>query len=460
MNAPFNAGRPGGLRDPFTAFVCEDATAELLRPIAVEHGWSPEKVNKGGLRNAVQSLSVAASPSILFVDLSRKRRSAQRHQRAGRSLRARHGGDRRRPGQRRPPLSRSARQRHPGLSAEAVLGRSAARRLRQCADDALRPAHERDRERAAATSLAAVIGVRGGVGASTVASSLAWLMGDKAGRSTALLDLDVHFGTGALSLDLEPGRGLTDAIENPSRIDGLFIERAMVRANDKLCVLSAEAPINQPLLTDGSAFYQLQEEIRHAFEGTVIDLPRHMLVQHPHLVNDVQVGRRRRRVHARRDPRRDPRPVLAEGECAAGAGDRRRQQGAAERRRRSAARISSIRSSARSISQLPFDPKTATQAAKLGQPLRQDRPSRPRSRSRSRQLLDSDARRRARRAARRPPASTSLLGKLGGFKALVAKKPGAPRRPDATEPRVGRGERSAWFLDHADGGGPAGARSC
>ena len=122
--------------------------------------------------------------------------------------------------------------------------------------------------------MAAVIGVRGGVGASTIATSLAWLMGDKAGRSTALLDLDVHFGTGALALDLEPGRGLTDAIENPSRIDGLFIERAMVRANEKLCVLSAEAPINQPMLTDGSAFYQLQEEIRHAFESTVLDLPR------------------------------------------------------------------------------------------------------------------------------------------------------------------------------------------
>ena len=43
-----------------------------------------------------------------------------------------------------------------------------------------------------------MIGVRGGVGASTLATSLAWLMGDKAGRSTALLDLDVHFGTGAL----------------------------------------------------------------------------------------------------------------------------------------------------------------------------------------------------------------------------------------------------------------------
>jgi pilus assembly protein CpaE len=116
------------------------------------------------------------------------------------------------------------------------------------------------------------------------------MLGDKAGRSTALLDLDVHFGTGALALDLEPGRGLTDAIENPARIDGLFIERAMVRANEKLCVLSAEAPLNQPLLNDGSAFYQLQEELRNAFESTVLDLPRTMLVQHPHLVQDIHVA--------------------------------------------------------------------------------------------------------------------------------------------------------------------------
>ncbi|MEO5612148.1 MAG: pilus assembly protein CpaE, partial [Sphingomicrobium sp.] len=135
-----------------------------------------------------------------------------------------------------------------------------------------------------------VIGVRGGVGASTIATSLAWLLGERAHRSTALLDLDIHFGTGALALDLEPGRGLTDAIENPSRIDGLFIERAMVRANERLSVLSAEAPIHQPLVTDGTAFFQLQEEMRNAFESTVIDLPRHMLIQYPHMVHDAHVA--------------------------------------------------------------------------------------------------------------------------------------------------------------------------
>src|SRR5688500_10515403 len=289
MNAPFHAARSTGLRDPFTAFVCDDATADMLRPIAVEHGWSPEKVNKGGLRNAVQTLSVSASPSILFVDLSES-------------------GD---------PLSdinSLAEVCEPGtvviaagqvndvrLYRDLVASGIQDYLLKPFTADQLRDAFanaqltisgprlsENATEKPNVT--AAVIGVRGGVGASTIASSLAWLMGDKGGRSTALLDLDIHFGTGALGLDLEPGRGLTDAIENPSRIDGLFIERAMVRANDKLCVLSAEAPINQPMATDGSAFFQLQEEIRNAFESTILDLPRPMLVQHPHLVHDVHAA--------------------------------------------------------------------------------------------------------------------------------------------------------------------------
>ncbi len=135
----------------------------------------------------------------------------------------------------------------------------------------------------------AVVGTRGGVGKSTLATSLAWLFSEHHEAPTALLDLDVHFGTGALALDLEPGRGLTDAIDNPSRIDGLFIERAMIRANDNLSILSAEAPISQPLMTDGAAFVQLEEEFRQAFEMTVIDLPRNMLINFPHLLADVNL---------------------------------------------------------------------------------------------------------------------------------------------------------------------------
>ena len=63
----------------------------------------------------------------------------------------------------------------------------------------------------------------------------------------------------------------------------------MIRANDHLAILSAEAPINAPLMTDGSAFVQLEEEFRQAFEMTVIDLPRNMLINFPHLLADVNV---------------------------------------------------------------------------------------------------------------------------------------------------------------------------
>ena len=287
MNAPWKPAVQGN-RDPFAAFICDDAALDVLRPVIIEMGWQPEKCNKGGLRNAVQSLSIAASPNILMVDLSES-------------------GD---------PLSdinALAEVCEPGT---VVIAEGQVNDVRLYRDlvasgihdyllKPLSPAQVRDalvnaqsvfanpKQHDPATAKrhisTAVIGTRGGVGASTIATSLAWLFSADEKSPTALLDLDVHFGTGALALDLEPGRGLTDAIENPGRIDGLFIERAMIRANDHLAILSAEAPMSSPLMTDGSAFVQLEEEFRQAFEMTVIDLPRNMLINFPNLLSDVNV---------------------------------------------------------------------------------------------------------------------------------------------------------------------------
>ena len=69
MNAPWKPGLAGN-RDPFAAFICDETALDVLRPVVIEMGWAPEKCAKGGLRNAVQSLSIAASPAILMVDLS------------------------------------------------------------------------------------------------------------------------------------------------------------------------------------------------------------------------------------------------------------------------------------------------------------------------------------------------------------------------------------------------------
>ncbi|MDB5686582.1 MAG: pilus assembly protein CpaE, partial [Rhizorhabdus sp.] len=68
MNAPFSPQVT--TRQPFAAYVCDDASAELLKPLVFELGWPPESVNRGGLREAIHALSVSASPTILFVDLA------------------------------------------------------------------------------------------------------------------------------------------------------------------------------------------------------------------------------------------------------------------------------------------------------------------------------------------------------------------------------------------------------
>ena len=285
MNAPWKPGMPGN-RDPFAAFVCDEGALDVLRPVVIEMGWQPEKCNKGGLRNAVQSLSVAASPNILLVDLSES-------------------GD---------PLNDInglAEVCEPGTVVIAIGQVNDVRLYRDLIasgihDYLLKPLSAGQLRDALTNAQAvfsapkggeaepdkphvsvAVVGTRGGVGASTLATSMAWLFAEEHNLPTALLDLDVHFGTGALSMDLEPGRGLTDAIDNPSRIDGLFIERAMIRAGDNLSILSAEAPISAPLMTDGAAFLQLEEEFRQAFDMTVIDMPRNMLINFPHLLTGV-----------------------------------------------------------------------------------------------------------------------------------------------------------------------------
>jgi pilus assembly protein CpaE len=286
MNAPFNPHL--GLRDPFSAFLSDEESDIVVRNVVDGMDWPQERIHDGGIRYAVQTLAVSPSPSLLLVDLSESADPLE-------------------------DINGLAEVCEPGTLVLACGKVNDVRfyrhliasgiqdyLLKPFTEDQLREAiqqaqleqngaRESESDGEAPHMVAAVVGVRGGVGASTIAVSLAWLLAETRGRQTALLDLDVHFGTGALALDLEPGRGLTDAIENPSRIDGLFLERALVRATPKLGVLSAEAPIHQPLSSDGTAFFQLQEELRNTFACTVIDLPRHMLIAYPALVQSTGV---------------------------------------------------------------------------------------------------------------------------------------------------------------------------
>jgi pilus assembly protein CpaE len=123
-------------------------------------------------------------------------------------------------------------------------------------------------------SVISVLGTRGGVGATTVATNLAWLMAFDKKRDTILMDLDLQDGSIALALDVEPSHGLREVLDNPSRIDSLFITSVGVKCGEHLTVMAAEEGVDDEVHYNTSAVSLLVEELRKQSPVIVVDVPR------------------------------------------------------------------------------------------------------------------------------------------------------------------------------------------
>jgi pilus assembly protein CpaE len=121
--------------------------------------------------------------------------------------------------------------------------------------------------------LLTVTGVRGGVGASTIAVNLAWYFGVTARRHTVLLDSDLHFGTTSFLLNVPPGRGLSMALQTPERIDSLLAERAAQPVTDRLHVLATQEPLSDAQDHAPRSGEALAEALRRRYSFIVADVP-------------------------------------------------------------------------------------------------------------------------------------------------------------------------------------------
>jgi len=118
-----------------------------------------------------------------------------------------------------------------------------------------------------------ITGVRGGVGATTLAVNLAWHVGVSMRRHTVLFDPDLYRGTAAFLLNITPGSGLRMALEGPDRIDALLAERAAQPVADRLHVLAGEEkPAVQANHAAGAAGLLL-EALRRRYNFIISDVP-------------------------------------------------------------------------------------------------------------------------------------------------------------------------------------------
>lgn len=118
-----------------------------------------------------------------------------------------------------------------------------------------------------------IMGARGGVGATTVAGNLAWLLGVTAKRHTVFVESDIHMGSGALLLGGKAGPGLRMALETPDRIDPLFIERAAQPVAERLHVLASEEKLTDQMNYAPGAARRLIEALRVRYNFIVMDVP-------------------------------------------------------------------------------------------------------------------------------------------------------------------------------------------
>jgi len=122
--------------------------------------------------------------------------------------------------------------------------------------------------------MVAVVGARGGVGATTLVMNLAWYLANRQNRRVLLLDLDLQNGDCALALNLKPTPGLREALVNPVRIDSVFIERTVAILGDRLFVLSAEEPLRADAEFTAEAVETLVAVLRTQFHYIIADVPR------------------------------------------------------------------------------------------------------------------------------------------------------------------------------------------
>ncbi len=139
-----------------------------------------------------------------------------------------------------------------------------------------------------------VTGVRGGVGATTVAAYLAWHFAVDRRQHTALLDADLHHGNTAMLLGVRVTGGLRTAMEAPARVDELFIERSAQildsnPAADRLSVLASEERLSEPLFYERGAAAQLMQMMQRRYAVIVGDVP---LRQDPHILDLARAAHR------------------------------------------------------------------------------------------------------------------------------------------------------------------------
>ncbi|MFZ2030798.1 MAG: hypothetical protein WAU68_10850 [Vitreimonas sp.] len=119
----------------------------------------------------------------------------------------------------------------------------------------------------------AVIGSRGGAGASTIAHHLAWSIAERQDVSTTLIELDFAFGATAFTFDKRPAHSLADGMLDPQAVNEAFLDRVGVQQTERLRLLAAPARLDDSAELQQRTIGALIRTARRTSAFVVLDVP-------------------------------------------------------------------------------------------------------------------------------------------------------------------------------------------
>lgn len=134
----------------------------------------------------------------------------------------------------------------------------------------------RDAERTAGV-IDVVVGAAGGVGASFIACNLAHLTVAAAARSCLLLDLDINYAPLAHFLDLNPERGLIEALDAVETLDEHALQGYVSKHRSGLnvmCTVPKSVVLSRDLQAERLA--KLLQVLTTQYQHVIVDSPHHI----------------------------------------------------------------------------------------------------------------------------------------------------------------------------------------
>jgi pilus assembly protein CpaE len=119
----------------------------------------------------------------------------------------------------------------------------------------------------------AVVGAKGGVGASTVAHNIAFSIARDLTLDAVVTDLDLAFGTAGLDFNQDPPQGIAEAVFSPDRVDTAFVDRLLAKCTDHLNLLAAPATLDRVYDFGAEAFESIFDSLRATVPCVVLDVP-------------------------------------------------------------------------------------------------------------------------------------------------------------------------------------------